>query len=139
MELRDELRQRGFRMTPQRERILQFFKELPEGSHLSAEEVHQGFEEREEKISLATAYRTLKLLASMGLLRELDFAEGHKHYELNHVTPHQHLICTRCGKTIEFLGAKLVEVGAAVAKKHGFEMIDVQFKIFGLCQDCQGR
>ncbi|HBN07568.1 MAG TPA: transcriptional repressor [Cyanobacteria bacterium UBA8530] len=135
---RNDLRQRGYRLTPQRERILRYFAEIPVGTHLSAEELYQRLLE-EEKISLATAYRTLKLLASMGLLRELDFAEGHKHYELNtnQESPHQHIICTSCGLTIEFLGGKLFETGQQIARKYEFEIIDVQFKIFGLCPACQ--
>lgn len=136
-----DLRRRGYRLTPQRERILQIFHELPEGTHLSAEELHQQLATEEPPISLATAYRTLKLLASIGVLRELDFAEGHKHYELNREShPHQHLICVECGTTIEFSDANLTDAGRAIGQKHQFRVIDVQFKIFGFCPRCsQGR
>ncbi len=134
------LRRRGYRLTPQRERILQIFHDLPEGTHLSAEELHQQLASEEPPISLATAYRTLKLLASIGVLRELDFAEGHKHYELNREShPHQHLICVECGTTIEFSDANLTEAGRAIGQKHEFRVIDVQFKIFGFCPRCAQR
>lgn len=135
-----DLRRRGYRLTPQRERILQIFHELPEGTHLSAEELHQQLAAEEPPISLATAYRTLKLLASIGILRELDFAEGHKHYELKREShPHQHLICVNCGTTIEFSDANLTEAGRAIGQKHRYKVIDVQFKIFGFCPTCAKR
>src|SRR5215470_9146950 len=87
----ESLRKRGHRITAQRETILQIFREQPHGHHLSAEELHDQLVQRGSNVSLATAYRTLKLLSSLGLLRELHFAEGHKHYELKHdALPHQH-------------------------------------------------
>lgn len=140
-DLTQDLRKHGFRITPQRERILRIFAELPGGTHLSAEELHQRLSHEDPPISLATAYRTLKLLASVGVLRELDFAEGHKHYELkSDDSPHQHLICVECGTTIEFDDDHLYEAGHAMAARHGYEVLDVQFKIFGLCPACaRGR
>src|SRR5271165_7018195 len=99
----ESLRKRGHRITAQRETILQIFRELPHGNHLSAEELHGKLVESGSHVSLATTYRTLKLLSSLGLLRELDFAEGHKHYELKQDTlPHQHIICVGCNTTVEF-------------------------------------
>lgn len=133
-----DLRRRGYRITPQRERILRVFQELPGGMHLSAEDLYQRLSTEDPKISLATAYRTLKLLASLGLLREVDFAEGHKHYEFSREdTPHQHMICVQCGTTIEFSGEALEAAARAAAEEFGFAVLDVQFKIFGRCAACQ--
>ena len=70
----ENLRKRGHRVTAQRETILQIFKEEPHGNHLSVEELHSKLIERGYRVSLATTYRTLKLLSALGLLRELDFA-----------------------------------------------------------------
>ncbi|NEQ26045.1 MAG: transcriptional repressor, partial [Microcoleus sp. SIO2G3] len=102
--LKAELNERGWRLTPQRETILQVFQNLPEGNHLSAEDLYNYLHRQGENISLSTIYRTLKLMARMGILRELELAEGHKHYEINQPAPHHHhhLICVRCNKTIEF-------------------------------------
>ncbi len=134
----DSLRKRGHRITSQRETILQIFKEQPHGEHLSAEELHARLLERGSNVSLATAYRTLKLLSSLGLLRELDFAEGHKHYELKQDTlPHQHIICTGCNLTLEFEDHFLEEAGQKIGSRYNFEVIDAQFKIFGLCPNCK--
>lgn len=134
----ESLRKRGHRITAQRETILQIFREQPHGHHLSAEELHSKLVEKGSNVSLATAYRTLKLLSSLGLLRELDFAEGHKHYELKQTTvPHQHIICINCSTTLEFEDHFLEEAGQKIGARHNFEVIDAQFKIFGLCPECK--
>lgn len=136
----DSLRKRGHRITSQRETILQIFKELPHGNHLSAEELHTRLTKSGSTVSLATAYRTLKLLSSLGLLRELDFAEGHKHYELKQdALPHQHIICIGCNTTLEFEDHFLEEAGQKIGARHNFEVIDAQFKIFGFCPNCRDK
>lgn len=137
--VQEDLRRLGYRMTPQRETILHVFQDLPEGTHLSAEELYDKLKLRDSGISLATTYRTVKLLASIGLLRELDFAEGHKHYELNtpQSAPHHHLVCLGCSQAIEFEHEALYELGLNVADAHRFTMVDVQYKVFGLCPTCQ--
>ncbi len=132
------LRSKGYRVTPQRERILEVFHDLPLGTHLSAEELHQRLKNAQPPISLATTYRTLHLLATLGLLRELDFAEGHKHYELNRgATDHQHLVCVACYTPIEFTGADVEDAARAVAERYGFKVLDIQLKIHGICAACQ--
>ncbi len=138
--LYDNLRKRGLRLTYQRETILEIFREQPSGTHLSAEELHAKLVERGASVSLATAYRTLNLLSSLGALRELDFAEGHKHYELKHDNlPHQHIVCLGCNTTVEFEDEDhfLEESGQKIGARYNFEVIDAQFKIFGLCCHCR--
>lgn len=135
-ELSEALRKRGLRLTPQREKIIDLFFNLPEGEHLSAEELHNMLARDQSDISLATSYRTLKLLASMGVLRELDFAEDHKHYELarNPESPHHHIICMDCGNTEEFESDEIVRLAQQIAKERGIELVDVQFKLYAFCK-----
>lgn len=134
----DSLRKKGHRITAQREIILQIFREQEHGKHLSAEELYSILLERGSNVSLATTYRTLKLLSQLGLLRELDFAEGHKHYELKQdKLPHQHIICLSCNTTLEFEDHFLEEAGQKIGARYNFEVIDAQFKIFGMCPDCR--
>jgi Fur family ferric uptake transcriptional regulator len=137
--LKAELNSRGWRMTPQREIILSVFQELPEGKHLSAEDLYNLLQEKDEAISLATIYRTLKLMARMGILRELELAEGHKHYEINQPSPHHHhhLICVRCNKTIEFKNDSILRAGAKAADKNGYHLLDCQLTIHAVCPTCQ--
>ena len=137
--LRAELNERGWRLTPQRETILHIFQELPQGEHLSAEDLYHRLVGQDEGISLSTIYRTLKLMARMGILRELELGEGHKHYELNQPYPHHHhhLICIRCNATIEFKNDSILKTGAKTAQKEGFQMLDCQMTIHAVCPKCQ--
>lgn len=137
--LKAELNERGWRLTPQRETILQIFQNLPAGNHLSAEDLYHVLEQEGQPISLSTIYRTLKLMARMGILRELELAEGHKHYELNQPYPHHHhhLICVRCSKTIEFKNDSILKTGSKTAEKEGYHLLDCQLTIHAICPTCQ--
>ena len=137
--LKAELNSRGWRMTPQREKILHVFQNLPKGNHLSAEELFDLLEKRGESISLSTIYRSVKLMARMGILRELELAEGQKRYEINQPAPHHHhhLICVRCNKTIEFKNDSVLKVGAKTAQKSGYHLLDCQLLIHAVCPTCQ--
>lgn len=137
--LKAELNEKGWRLTPQRETILQVFQNLPKGKHLSAEDLYELLKDEGDPISLSTIYRTLKLMARMGILRELELAEGHKHYELNQPYPHHHhhLICVRCNKTIEFKSDSILKVGTKTAQKEGYHLLDCQLTIHAVCPGCQ--
>jgi Fe2+ or Zn2+ uptake regulation protein len=82
LQLRNSLHGSNQRLTSQRKRVLSLFERIGEGSHLSAEDVHQRLLHSEERVSLATVYRTLQLLTSMELLRELDTQQGERLFEL---------------------------------------------------------
>lgn len=137
--LKSELNERGWRLTPQRETILNIFQELPKGEHLSAEDLYNLLQQQGMGISLSTVYRTLKLMARMGILRELELGEGHKHYEINQPYPHHHhhLICVKCNKTIEFKSDPILKIGAKTAQKEGYHLLDCQLTIHAVCPTCQ--
>ena len=137
--LKAELNERGWRMTPQREIILDTFQNLPKGEHHSAEDLRDVLKLEGEQVSLSTIYRNLKLMARMGILRELALAEGQKRYEINQPSPHHHhhLICVRCNKTIEFKNASVLKAGARTAKKAGYQLLDCQLTIHAVCPTCQ--
>ena len=91
-------------MTPQRRLVLDLFEQIGSGSHLSAEEVHRQLVDKQSKVSLATIYRTLRLLVDMDFLQELELRDGGSRFELadaEHIH-HHHLVCVRCGRTEEF-------------------------------------
>jgi Fur family ferric uptake transcriptional regulator len=135
--LKAELNAKGWRLTPQREIILQVFQNLTQGNHLSAEELHDLLIKRGENVSLSTVYRTVKLMARMGILRELELAEGHKHYELNSASPHHHhhLVCVQCNRTLEFENDSIWKQGLKQVEKAGFQMIDCQLTIYTICPE----
>ncbi len=137
--LKAELNEKGWRLTPQREIILNLFQNLPEGNHLSAEDLYNRLQDQGEPISLSTIYRTVKLMARMGILRELEFAEDHKHYEINQPYPyhHHHLICVKCNKTVEFKSDSVLKIGTKTSEKEGFHLLDCQLLIHAICPQCQ--
>jgi len=136
--LRSSLHGRGQRLTPQRQRVLSLFEQLGEGRHLSAEDVHQRLLLGEERISLATVYRTLRLLSSMGMLQELELPEGGRRYELagDQHRDHHHLVCVRCGRTEEFENADVLAAGQAAAGLHGFRLLECALNVRALCPRC---
>ena len=137
--LKNQLNERGLRFTPQRLKILQIFQALPKGEHWSAEELHVQLVEQNEKISMSTVYRTLHVMTSMGILRELELAEDHKHYELNRSSSdhHHHLICVHCNQTIEFTEEIIDYIGGKQAKSMGYHVLDCQLNLYGICTKCQ--
>jgi len=137
--LRTSLHGRGQRLTPQRQRVLALFERIGEGSHLSAEEVHQRLLRAEERVSLATVYRTLRLLSSMELLRELELPEGGRRFELasdDDHRDHHHLVCVRCGHTEEFESQAVLQAGEAAAGLHGFRLLECVLNVRALCPAC---
>ncbi len=135
--LKAELNARGWRLTPQREKILHVFQNLPRGNHLSAEELFELLEQRGESISLSTIYRSVKLMSRMGILRELELAEGHKHYELNHPHPnhHHHMVCIQCNRTLEFKNDSILKHSLKQCEKEGFQLIDCQLTVMTICPE----
>jgi Fur family ferric uptake transcriptional regulator len=134
--LKAVLNARGWRLTPQREKILHVFQNLPRGNHLSAEELYNLLESRGEAISLSTIYRSVKLMARMGILRELELAEGHKHYELLH-SPHHHMVCIQCNKTIEFedKNDSILKESHKQCEGQDFQLIDCQLTVMAICRE----
>lgn len=135
--LKDELNARGYRLTPQRHKVLSIFTTLDQGEHLSAEDLCQALKGDGEHISLSTVYRTLHLMVSMGLLRELELAEGHKHYEFNRpLRDHHHIVCVHCNKTLEFAESSIADIGEKTAKAAGYHVLDCQLTLYGTCAHC---
>ena len=137
--LKAELNSRGWRLTPQRETILAVFQNLPKGQHLSAEELHELLVERKEEISLSTIYRSVKLMSRMGILRELELAEGHKHYELQGEFPHHHhhIVCVQCNRTIEFENNSILKHSHKQCEKQGFDLLDCQLTVTTICPEAK--
>ncbi|MBD2103219.1 Fur family transcriptional regulator [Leptolyngbya sp. FACHB-261] len=133
--LKAELNQKGWRLTPQREEILNVFQTLKQGDHLSAEDLYDQLRVQGSRTSLSTIYRTLKLMARMGILRELELAEGHKHYEL--IRPHHHLVCVKCNRIIEFKSNSVLKIGSKVAQHEGYKLQDCQLVVHAVCPECQ--
>ena len=95
--------------------------------------------ELELKVSLATVYRTLRLLADMGFLQELELTEGGRRFELavaDH-RDHHHVVCIRCGRTEEFESQPVLVAGQEAAQGFGFKLIESSLNVRAICPDCQ--
>lgn len=128
----------GLKRTAQRDLIVDVF--LNTEDHLSSEEMCRLVKVKDPSIGQTTVYRTLKLLTEAGLAREVRFGDGLTRYERNHKFPqHDHMICNECGNNIEFFSAELRAIQEAIAARHHFKTTQHSLRIFGLCEDCQGR
>lgn len=132
---RDYLDGRALKFTEQRRVILDTF--LDHEGHRSVEDILQTARTVDAGVSYTTVYRTMKLLAEAGLAREIDLADGITRYEhlYNH-QHHDHLICTSCGLSIEFLSPELEAFQDRASRKLGFRVLDHKLQIFGLCENC---
>jgi len=139
--LGDGLHKDGKRLTPQRLKVLSLFENIGSGKHLSAEEVHEKLVKTSSKVSLATIYRTLRLLVKMTFLNELDLSEGGNRFELlSHDHPdHHHLICIRCGRTEEFENNEVIHAGKAAAKCFGVKLLESSLNVRALCPLCLNK
>lgn len=133
----NRLRNNSYKLTPQRQTILRTFLENVD-RHLSAEDVYVLVKHQYPDIGLATVYRTLDLLAELGILQKNDFGDGRSRYEFNRQDEHHHhhLICLRCGTVSEFDDDLLESLEAIIAKRTLFKVIDHDLKFYGHCQKC---
>jgi Fur family ferric uptake transcriptional regulator len=119
------------------ESIESIVKSLPKGEHLTAYQVYKRAEELGIKVSLSTVYRTLNNLNSAGNVSTVAGEHG-KRYEAREIgDDHDHLICLKCGLTVEFADDLLKGFGKAVAKRKGFDHKSSRFDIFGFCSECK--
>ena len=134
--LQKYITQHNLKITKQRRAVLEAFLGIED--HISAEDLYRIVSAKEPKIGLATVYRTLSLLTESGLAAELDFGDGQKRYEHKYQhSHHDHMICTQCGKIIEFQNPMIEKLQEDAAREHRFEMTSHKLDLFGLCSDCQ--
>ena len=134
--LEDYIVQNKLKITKQRRAVLNAFTECE--NHVSAEELYNIVTATEPKVGLATVYRTLALLTQSGLASELDFGDGQKRYEHKYMhSHHDHMICTECGKIIEFNHPLIEKFQEEVASRNGFTITSHKLDMFGLCIECR--
>jgi len=131
----DELRKQGFRITPQREMIINAIAHSPQ--HITAEEIFEKLKEHTRAINIATVYRTLDLLWHEGFARRNDLSEGKIVYSTFQHGPHIHLVCRRCNQVIEADVKLLNSLGEDLISNYHFRPDLNHFAIFGICADCQ--
>lgn len=128
------LSRQGLNFTPERQAVLQ---EVFTGQkHFQADELYLRLARRKraKPVSRATVFRTLKLLSQCGLIRKVAFIDRHSHYE--HAFGHEHLICSKCGRIIEFTDQSLAQSLARVCKAKNFSPLSHKVEVVGLCSKC---
>lgn len=132
---RKYLRDRGIRYTSARQKILDAVLELHE--HFEAEQVLHLLRQQGHQVGKATVYRTLPLLVDCGILKQVRFDVKQAHYERAFgERPHDHMVCRRCGRIIEFDAREVVELRTKIARRHHFHAISHRFHLSGLCWEC---
>jgi Fur family transcriptional regulator, ferric uptake regulator len=124
---------RGHPLTKQRQLLLDLIRET-EG-HVDAKELYRLAAVRDSSISPATVYRSLNLFKQLGLVDEKRLGQAHCFYEARHSHQHQHLVCSGCGKVIDF-ECPLSEMIDKVKREHGFTVTRAEVYLEGYCSQC---
>ena len=131
----DQLREAGFRLTPQRAMVLDVV--YHNNGHLTADEVFERVRLLSPYVDLSTIYRTLVFLKQNGLIGELRLEGGPARFEavrLGH--EHHHALCSGCGRMLEIDPADLKVLESTMRQKYGFEVNLVHLTLSGLCAEC---
>ena len=116
-----ELKEAGLKATLPRIRILQMLEDSSE-KHLSAEDVFKLLMDAGEEVGLATVYRVLTQFEAAGLVIRHNFDSGHSVFELNKGDHHDHMVCLKTGKVIEFHNDEIERLQREIASEHGYEL-----------------
>lgn len=130
------LRERGYRLTPQRQLVLEAVDSL---GHATPEDILCEVRRTASGVNISTVYRTLELLEELGLVSHAHLGHGAPTYHLADRLHHMHLVCRDCGTVIETdvsLAQPLID---ALRAAHGFDTDMKHFAIFGRCKDCSPK
>ena len=120
---------RGVRLTEQRKIIAKIMSEAAD--HPDVDELHKRANKIDKKISIATVYRTVKLLEESGIVEKHDFKGGKARYEESPEEHHDHLIDINSGEIIEFVDKEIEEFQIKVAQKLGYKLVDHKLELYG--------
>ena len=122
------------KLTMQREVVLRVVKEAED--HPTAGEVFEQARKLLPTISYATVYNSLRFLKEAGLVLEITFGNGASRYD-SETSRHDHALCTRCGKLVDFDVTETVELMRSAARKTRFKPESIHLTLTGLCPDCR--
>lgn len=131
-----DLRRRGYRLTPQRQLVLEAVDTL---EHATPDEILTEVRRTASAVNISTVYRTLDLLEELGLVSHAHLGHGAPTYHLAERDQHLHLVCRDCGRVIETDVALAEPFVESLRGAHGFETDMKHFAIFGRCAECTAR
>ena len=121
-------------LTPQRQAVLRVVNESED--HLTANEIYEAARRLLPSISFATVYNSLKYLREAGLLSEINFGKASSRYD-RETGRHDHAICSRCGKLVDFDLDETAQLLRAAARRSRFKPESVHLTLVGVCPGCQ--
>jgi len=142
-----KLKGSGYRMTAGREAIMNALSDAD--AHLSAEDIYMKIHSVYPAIGLTSIYRTLDILVNIGMVYKFDFGHGRARYELAEGPKgkrhHHHLVCTDCGRVIDYTDfideevALLKKTEEGLSRKYHFRIANHLIQFYGLCNMCAGE
>ena len=139
--IEEKCQQKGVRLTDQRKTIAKILSESKEvyGSkdHPDVDELHKRVTAIDDKISIATVYRTVKLFEESGIITKHEFKGGKARYEELNEGHHDHLIDVKSGEIIEFVDEEIEELQKKVAEKYGYTLVDHKLELYGIKKKSQ--
>ncbi|MEA1980065.1 MAG: transcriptional repressor [candidate division Zixibacteria bacterium] len=133
--MREFLKTRGFKMTPQRELIFRSFFEMDK--HCSVEELYEIVKGKDRSIGYSTVWRNLKLICQVGLAQEVNIGDGITRFDRLSKVPHGHLFCLHCKELIEFNADQIIGLLSQTAKDYNFANKSFNVEVLGYCEKCQ--
>lgn len=125
--------EKGMRMTEQRRVIARVLSVATD--HPDVEEIHRRATEIDDKISIATVYRTMRLFEESGVVERHEFQDGRARYEEATEQHHDHLIDLRSGEVIEFVNDEIEKLQKRIAEEHGYKLVDHRLELYGVPLD----
>jgi Fur family peroxide stress response transcriptional regulator len=129
-----KLREGGHKLTTRRLAIANVLSNS--AGHPSVENIYEQIRSRFPKVSLATVYRNVILIKSLGEVLELGFPDGSNRYDGNKPYPHPHVICVRCKNIIDPDLASLKDMTQEVSEETGYKILNHRLDFFGICPQC---
>lgn len=134
--LQDELRSRGYRLTPQRQLVLEAVEEL---EHATPDEVLTAVRRKASGVNQSTIYRTLELLEELGLVTHTHLGHGAPTYHSGSAPDHAHLVCRGCDLVTEIDADVVAPLVETLRSRYGFATNVRHLTVSGDCADCQRR
>ena len=128
---------KGMRMTEQRRTIARVLAQADD--HPDVEELYRRCSGVDERISMSTVYRTVRLFEDAGIIERHDFREGRSRYETSTEGHHDHLINLRTGEVIEFQSEEIERLQREVARKLGYKLVDHRLELYAVPLDDKPR
>jgi len=137
--LKEVIKEKGLKYTKQREIIFETILNCEK--HLSAEDIYNLIIQKypDEKIGIATVYRALAFLEESNLIASVSLDKNTRQFETSFKDHHDHLICTKCNKIVEFVSDKIENEQEKIAKENGFKLLNHTMYLYGLCEECSKK